>query len=194
MSNWQHWWQENKSFTLIELIVSIAISIILLISLFGFYFLSQKGYTKGTARAELVQNARIALERMSREIRQAEEIISELPGEDSPATLTSEIKFQDGHVSTPIRYITYSLEDFSLHRKISHYYFSSDPGTWVVWNAQDSDGNPPTESQDSDQIKAEYIKLLSFFGTEKLINIRLQVSKGKMIVDFRTKVLGRNIK
>lgn len=82
----------KKGFSLAETTIVIAIFILIILTTYSAYFLSQRSYQKGEQIAEITQNGRVILERMTREIRQAREIaeVSEEPG----------IVFQDGHVST----------------------------------------------------------------------------------------------
>lgn len=86
-----------KGFTLTEVIIVLTISLIIIVAVFSAYDLSQKSYIAAERKAEIIQNGRVVLERMSREIRQAKEIVTELPSERiSPP---SEIKFRDGHIA-----------------------------------------------------------------------------------------------
>lgn len=84
-----------KGFTIAEVIVVIAIFCLLFVVIYSIYLLNQRTYIASENTAEIVQNSRVILERMAREIRQAKLIISELPTERINAP--DEIKFQDGH-------------------------------------------------------------------------------------------------
>ncbi len=87
----------QKGFTLAEIIIVITIFVLIIIVVFSAYSLSQQSYQAGERAAEVIQNGRVILERITREIRQAREIVTELPTERvSPP---SEIKVQDGHLS-----------------------------------------------------------------------------------------------
>ena len=80
-----------------EVIIVIAVFILIIVVVYSVYALSQNAYSKGERLAEVVQNARVILERASREIRQAREIVTELPDEKIDAS--SEIQFEDGHTA-----------------------------------------------------------------------------------------------
>ncbi len=177
-----------------ELVVVMGLSALILVTSYSVYVVSIKGYRENTASAELTQNARISLERMSREIRQAAEIITVLPTDPTQGQPPSQIKFQDGHDLTdgPIQYLTYYLVGTDLHRKASHFAFASDLNTWVLYSALDGNGNPPTEYTDSDNVKAQDISQLQFWG-DKVITISLTVSNGTQSYQFQTQALGRNL-
>lgn len=107
----------------------------------------------------------------------------------------SNIQFQDGHETSQIRYIKYYLESetTNLRRQVIHYYFSSAPDTWVSWNTEDQFGNAPEESIDEDAIKANKITSLKFYGV-KVIYVDLVAADNQSTYDFKTAVLGRNIR
>lgn len=88
----------QAGFTLSEMIIAISIFVLIIIVVYSVYILGQRGYQRGEEAAEVIQNGRVILERISREIRQAKEIITEIPAERvSPP---AEIKFHDGHLSS----------------------------------------------------------------------------------------------
>ncbi len=92
--------EKNKrfltGFTLTELLITITVMSLVIGVVYGAYILSQRAYRAGGISAEILQNGRVILERMSREIRQAREIVTDLPeGRVDPS---DEIIFQDGHL------------------------------------------------------------------------------------------------
>lgn len=191
-------WQLSKphgrlGFTLLEILVAIAISSMLLGALYGVYLTSYKSYTKSMGKAELNQNARIAMERITRDLRQAQKITTSLPptGDDELNPPAGEIQFQDGHDTSKIQYIRYFLSGGNLHRQVIHYYFNADTSDWVSWDAEDEYG-PAQQSIDEDTIRADKITSLSFFGNE-LITIDLISSDDSGTYNYESKVLGRNI-
>ncbi len=88
--------KENLGFTLIETNISVAIFLIILAAIYSIYAINQKLYIEEANSAEISQNGRVIIERMTREIRQAKQIVSNLPSSQTGAP--SEIKFQDGHL------------------------------------------------------------------------------------------------
>ena len=184
----------KNGFTLLEILVAVSISVLIVISIYGVYVVTSRSYHSTIAKAELAQNGRIALERLSRDIRQASDIVTTLPPTNSDLLNPppNHLLFQDGHYTYGIRYIEYRLNSQNLSRKVIHYYFSSDPTNWVLWNAQDQFGNPPLESVDLDEIKADKIFDLDFYGTN-LVNIDLSVTDTKNTFYFKTISLARNI-
>ncbi len=188
----------RRAFTLIESLTVVFLSVIIVTSAYGIYLMSMKTFTKNSASAELTQNARISLERMSRDIRQSSEFVTVLPTDPGSGTPPSEIKFQDGHIigleesEEEIQYITYYLNGTDLHKKTSHYFFATDPNIWVSWSTFDESENPPTESTDEDVVKAENISSLQFWGTN-LVTINISVADSSTAYTFETKILGRNV-
>ncbi len=63
--------REEKGFSLSEMMVTILIMIIVLFALFSIFDMSLKIYGFGNSKAEAMENARLGMEKMEREIRQA---------------------------------------------------------------------------------------------------------------------------
>ncbi|RWX42938.1 type IV pilus assembly protein PilW [Candidatus Electrothrix aarhusensis] len=74
---------ENKGFTLVELLIAMAISGILVTSMYSVYTLQQRSYTVQDQVSEIQQKARAALDIMTREIRMA----TYDPGKNCAATI-----------------------------------------------------------------------------------------------------------
>jgi len=86
--------KKNKlffGFTLVEMMVISCIFLILMSVVYSVFLFQQRAYKSGENSAEIIQNGRVILERITRELRQAKKIINTLPA--------SEIKFQDGHLA-----------------------------------------------------------------------------------------------
>ena len=63
--------REEEGFTLSEMLVTILIMIIVLSALYSIFDMSLKTYGFGNSKAEAMENARLGMEKMEREIRQA---------------------------------------------------------------------------------------------------------------------------
>ncbi|MFQ5658295.1 MAG: PilW family protein, partial [Candidatus Methylomirabilales bacterium] len=61
----------ERGFTLVELLVASTLMVIIIVPLFTMYVSSDTTYNTGVDRADIQQNARVALYRMSREVRMA---------------------------------------------------------------------------------------------------------------------------
>jgi len=182
----------NKiGFTLIETLITIAILSLVIGTVYGVYILSQKAYQEGETLAEITQNGRVILERTTREIRQAREIVTELPEEESAATST--IMFEDGHILEPYYYIRYFKEANFIKREVFGFYFSGDTEeTFVPWDAQPPSGQTLlAQTIEEPQIIGEYIKDLKFFGS-KVIQITLVLEKRNKFLRLNSEVFGRN--
>lgn len=181
-------------FTLLEIIVSISLFAIIIILVSDVYLVTQRAYNKNSDTAELSQNARVSLDRISRELRQSASIITTLPATETemgnpPA---NQIFFQDGHDISRITYLRYYLSGANLMREHKAYYFSSDPSVYVTYNSLDQGGYPPLYTIIEDRIVGEYFNGLSFWGASGLINISLSLIKNQNIFTINASVFSRN--
>ncbi|MFH1326148.1 MAG: prepilin-type N-terminal cleavage/methylation domain-containing protein [Candidatus Falkowbacteria bacterium] len=193
MKNKKH--NRNNGFTLIEILVSISLFVVVVVITSSVYTLAQRTYRSSGADSELWQNARVVLDRMSREIRQAEGLISALPAvKDDPLNPPlTEIEFQDGHDLTEIKYIKYYLDNNEIKRQLIVYYFDTDPDTYVFWNSLDSFDNLPQQLILEDQLVGEYFSVLSLWGPTNLINIEVSLEKDGQQIELLTAAYGRNL-
>jgi len=184
----------NKNgFSLIEVVMVISISVVLFLVVAMVYYISQTTYQKTDTRAEITQNCRVILDRIIRELRQSQAIITTLPADNSnPDTIPSEIKFLDGHDSSQILYIRYYLDGQDIKREYSRYYFASDPNTYVYISDIDQFGNNPIQEIVEDKIVGEYASDLEFWGNG-LININLYLIKNSETIIINTSIYGRNL-
>ncbi|MFH1353831.1 MAG: prepilin-type N-terminal cleavage/methylation domain-containing protein [bacterium] len=185
-----------SGFTLTELLITVSIFLLITGVVYSGFLLSQRAYIGGERSAEISQNGRVIVERITREIRQAKEIATEL-SEEEPQDQVSPadgIIFEDGHISTSsYSYIHYFKENDFLKREIIAYYFSGNPGAYVPWNAIPPEGQTlETENLESPRTVGEYVTGLKFWGT-KLISISFILEKNQKAVKLETKIFGRNL-
>lgn len=178
-------------FTIIEVSVTTAILSLVLGAVYGVYNLSQKAYTTEENMIEITQNGRVVFERLSREVRQATEIVTELPEEEASATST--ILFEDGHITEPYIYIRYFQEDSLVKREVISFYFSDDQiETPVPWDAVPPGGQTLlVKTIQEAQIIGEYIDQLKFWGSG-VVNIILDLDKKENNLRLKTAIFGRN--
>lgn len=195
-------------FTIIEVTVTISILIIVIMAVLGISFLGQRFYQHGEARAEILQNGRIISERITREIRQADELVTQLPQipglpENPPP---KEIEFQDGHTPSPFAYlgseyyyIRYYIaaDSNEVYRQYMVYCFDvcGVCSEYFRWNDTKMDGGvevgtSPCELEN--KIIGEYVQDMNFWGAG-IINVSLTMQKDSEQIDLNTKVLGRNL-
>ena len=187
--------KNNKiGFTLPEVIVSISLFTIIILLTGSMYSLSQKSYNKGSGKGELIQNARVSLDRITRELRQSVNIVTVLPltADEEGNSPPSEIFFQDGHDISQISYLRYYLDGSDLRRSKIIYYFDSEPNIYVTHNSVDHLENPPEELILEDRIVGEYFNDLKYWGSGGLIYIFENFSKGEEEFSIRTAVFSRN--
>lgn len=178
----------NAGFTIFEIIVSISLFVVIILMTGSLYQVSQKSYNKGSDQAELTQNARVSLDRISRELRQATDIVTGLPA--------SEIFFRDGHDISEITYIKYYLNGNNLMRVRTAYYFGDEQSVYVPYGSYDQYGDPPDELILDDgrepKIIGEYFNNLQFSGVDNLINISMELAKNQNKLNAETKIYTRN--
>ncbi|MFA4881151.1 MAG: prepilin-type N-terminal cleavage/methylation domain-containing protein [Candidatus Doudnabacteria bacterium] len=190
----------KKGFTLVEILVAISVGLIVVLLAYASYDLALRFTEKENKKVELAQNGRVALDRITRDLRQSQELVTDLPpvSDDPDSPPPAEIVFQDGHTLEPIQYIRYYVLDGSLHRERSHYYFSDDPDSWVIWSAVVVDefghSHSAEKAIDADEVIAEYIDYLIFWGEDRLVHIMLTALSLEEKVDFLTGVCGRNLR
>lgn len=184
----------NQGFSILEIIVSLSLFVFAILMVFSLYSSAQKSYNKGSDKAELIQNARVCLDRMSREIRQALDIITQLPttNNDIGNPPPDEIFFRDGHDMNQITYIKYYLDGGDLKRLHVAYYFAVDPGVYVPYDSVDASNNPPEELILEDYIIGEYFNDIDFWGEDGLIYIYLDLVKKDDYYKTETSVFVRN--
>jgi len=185
---------KQNGFTLLETIISLAIFVMVILLTGSIYSLSQTSYRKSSDLAELTQNSRVCLDRLSRELRQAANIITTLPPTDTdpinpPA---DQIFFQDGHDASQITYIRYYLNGKNLMREHRAYSFDTDPGIYVYYDSLDLGGEPPDKVFLEDRIIGEYFNQIKFWGSNGIINIYLKLIKNTNAFEIKTSTYSRN--
>lgn len=183
---------KNEAFTLSEVLIVVAVLMIVTAAVYDGYVLSQKAYRESETSAEITQNGRVILERITREIRQAKEIIGDFPEDRGSAE--NEITFEDGHISEPYNYIHYFKTDNTVKREVIVYYFFGDPEeTPVPWNAIPPLGQTLlTKNLEEARVIGEYVDKLEFWG-ERVINVSLGLQEKDKSLNLETKILGRNL-
>lgn len=180
--------KKGAGFTLAELLISIVIGMIIFMIITSTFLLNQRVFRKSNIKAELAQNARITLDLMAREIRQANETVTILPATDTSAP--AELQFEDGHTNSHIQYIRYYTDGTNLKRQIVVYYFESEPLAYVHWDDVDPFGSP-TQAVLQDRIIGENFSDIDFWGSSN-INIELVLSKQNETIEIKSIIQPRN--
>jgi prepilin-type N-terminal cleavage/methylation domain-containing protein len=184
----------RRAFTLVELLVAVAVSSILVTVTISTYSLFRRSMTLDQSRAALAQNGRIALDRLSRELRQTPEVVTELPVDvnDNTVTQPGEIEFEDGHADD-LTYKRYYIANSTLKVDVKEYYFTYDTATRVKWNAIGTSGESPVSSVISTNDVADNVLSVAFYGSNQVqILLTLQDSDSQQ-TQLRTTILGRNL-
>jgi len=182
-----------RGFTLIEMTTVIGVTVLLVFILYQVLLVSNNSFRAGDQGLELIQNGRIVLDRLSRELRQSVEIVTVMPVTKTDPLLDppTEILFQDGHNLTDIQYIRYYLDGTDLKRQRIVYTFSEEPNTYVYWDAIDAFSQSPDATVIDEKIIAEYISNIIYYGAD-LKNIEIFLNLGDSATHFFTSIWGRN--
>jgi len=187
--------KNQRGFTILESLLSIFIFTLSVLAVFSVYNLAQTTYRQAGDKNELWQNARVVLDRLTRDFRQTTELVTALPaGADDPFNPPpNAILFQNGHNTETITYIKYLQISSEIHRQTIAYYFDQEPGTYVRWNSRDIFNNPPQEAILEDQLAGEYFSSIKFWGENGLIYISVILNKSDQQAELLTAVYGRNL-
>lgn len=173
----------NHGFTLTELLVSMVIGVLLFGLVVSVFILNQNVARQTSIQGELLQNGRLLSDQLTRELRQAKELVTVLPA--------SEIEFEDGHTTTQIQYVRYYLDGTDVYRQIKVYYFPNDPGDYVHFNDTDAFGGPE-EAILENRLVGEYLTSL-LFTMNGSMNITMTLEQRDVIISLTSNVAPRNI-
>ncbi len=198
-TNYQRYLQTDKhkqsknsnstGFTLFETIAVMALFLLVVMLIGSVFLLAQRTYTSGNSHNELIQNARVCFDRLSRELRQASDLVTDL------SATSSKIFFQDGHNDDSYTYVYYYLDGSNLMRDHVAYYFGVWPVTedqYVRHNAIDGFGTSAASSTLSSKIIGEYFSDINFTNNSGLVTISANLDKARTTVNVNTKAYIRN--
>lgn len=180
----------NEGFTLLEIVVAVSIFVLIIMISGSLYAISQRSYTSSENKMELVQNGRVAFDRLSRELRQSVEIATPLASSSSEAE--NEILFQDGHDTDQITYVYYYLSGNNLRRAKMIYYFNEEPGIYVRYSSRNEDGDSPEDNILEDKIVGEYFKNIEFWGEDGLVYASSTLANRGEEFKIKTNIFSRN--
>jgi prepilin-type N-terminal cleavage/methylation domain-containing protein len=95
----------NKGFTLVELILSLALLLIALLLIFNIYFLGNNIFNRSVDQGDIQRNVRVAMDKVTEEIRMADFITSKVS--------------EDGKINGKSEYYSIGLEENKLVKKYS---------------------------------------------------------------------------
>ena len=131
----------KRGVTLVELLVAVALLSLLMVAFYTIFKVGNKAYQTGEERVEIIQNARVAFERMVSEIRQA---VPEVSGDNPDVVL----ELGGGGTATDGYWITFyaPIDGTEGVEKIQFSRYSGDPGvgseTNTLYKRVD---NPPVQ-------------------------------------------------
>ena len=161
--------------TLIEALLGTMIAALVVATGSGLYIMGQRAWSEGVSQAEELQNARVSMDRISRELRQAKEIAD---------TQTNSILFEDGHDTSRLQYVKYLIDTSNdLRRQVITYGKSGALVRYDVPGAQ--------STIEIDEIVAESITSLTFTYDTLADTIEINLSLEDKV--FKTKINPRNV-
>jgi prepilin-type N-terminal cleavage/methylation domain-containing protein len=107
-------WRCHRGFTLAELLVALAILALVLTGIVGIQQGALQAYVTGSNRVETQQNARVALERMGRDLREAKAITAA-----NTTTITYTPPDPPLPAVPPSPNVTYALNGMNLQRTVA---------------------------------------------------------------------------
>ena len=178
-------------FTLTEFLITLTIFLIITMTVYLTFNLSQKAHRESQSSAEITQNGRVIMERITRELRQAKRIVGDFP--DGREDAVDEIIFEDGHIENPYHYIRYTKDNNEIKREVIGYYFPDDEEKELQpWGAVPP-GDQPLEEEilEPSVTIGEWVNRLEFWGLET-INIALFLEKKDKTFQLEATVFSRN--
>ena len=185
----------------------MGIFVMAVILIFAIYLTSQKFYQKAETSAEILQNSRVILERITRELRQTQDVITVLPQVPDNPTFppANEIEFQDGHSPSPFSalgseyyYIRYYVSEDTREVKRQYKVYCFDNcdicSAFFKWNDTQMIEGVLTTAHScllEDRVIGEFAVEIKFWGAG-VVNIFFTLEKLNQQMDFQTSVFGRN--
>lgn len=177
----------RAGFTLVEVLVATTLSVGL-IGLAGSVYIQSQRLTAAQADELAVsQNARVLVDRISRDVRQTTEFIATLP--ETLADGVTMVEFVDGHEPPPGApyYLRYDLQDGQVWRRRQYYYRAGQPDTRVSYNPseqlyEENQGAPDGAlvRHETEAIAvADGVQDLAFWGSASLLRIDAWLAQGR---------------
>jgi competence protein ComGC len=177
--------REEAGFTLAEMMVTTVIMIVVLSALYSIFDMSLRVFSVGNDKVEAVENARLGLEKMEREIRQAypydktdDQNYLFPPGTFLPNSITFGNNLNDDYVVDPDteEEITYSLSDECPTTLLRN----GEPVVEVLQLAPEDPDEPPPCPDDVDPLTFEYLNedgiATADEGAIRKVRIKLEVA------------------
>lgn len=192
---------KRSAFTLVEVLVSTVLAVGLLAATGAAYLQAQRLSVVEAEELAASQNARTLVDRISRDVRQATEFVSALPGE--PGGEVATLEFIDGHEPQPggPYYIRYELTGDKVWRRRHYYYRSGQPETRVpltpgevVWEegAEGGDSTTIYRHEVEAHVVADHAASLGFWGGGRLVRIDVVFQYGEVQHPLHSAVAKRN--
>lgn len=185
--------KKKPGFTLIELLVAIIVSSILISITVSVYNLFRRSMLIDQSKSDIVQNARISFDRLSRDLRQTPDLVTSLPADvnDNSVTEPHEIEFEDGNAND-LTYRRYYIVGTTLKIDTKEYYFSGSPAIRVRWNATGGSGVLVSHVISTQDV-ADSVDSISFYGSNQIQVLLVTAGENNQSFPLRTTIFGRNL-
>lgn len=171
--------KRRRAFTLIEVLLAATLSVGLVGIAGSSYLQSERVAAIEADELAVAQNARVLIDRLSRDVRQTTEFAFTLP--ETVADGASSVEFVDGHepsIDGPY-YLRYELQDGQVWRRRHYYYRGSQPGTRLpfsqgetVYEEGEEGGDTALYRHETEAVViAESVADLKFWGTANLLSV-----------------------
>jgi type II secretory pathway pseudopilin PulG len=186
----------KPAFTVVELVVALFISSILVSATTATYSLFRRSLIIDQSRVNLSQNARIVIDRLSRELRLTQDVVTTVPANVSDLSVSQpgQIEFQDG-AANDLTYRRYYISGSTVELDIKEYLYPSGtsgaPTGRVLWNAPAISGKTPVANVISTQDIADNAQSFVFYGGD-FLQLYFTTTDGLQSFTARTTILGRN--
>lgn len=172
--------KEEVGFTLVEVLVTMMMMILVMFALYSIFDMSIRVFKFGNDKIEAVENARIGLSKMEREVRAA------YPNNKAAATPDETLFFSP----TGANEITFGL-DLNGNRVVDH------PSEEITYNLSGNtlmrDGQPAVEFVSGlDFVYQNRLGATVSYADAEIVNIKLTVNKDGRTQDLQTDVSLRN--
>lgn len=178
----------RAGFSVVEMLVAVFIGMIVVEAAYLFFPLGSRITREGEAQNEIIQDTRITLNRIQRELRQTPTIIDTIPSGEQNAinSVAMENGFLEDEDPEP-SYVRYSKNGDSIYRQKYHFEDGQVPANIVHYDDPDA-----IEVEDSNDIFTANVAEFKLYMQNGVIKIYLTLHKAEAEITLFSSVYPRN--